>query len=184
MRYTHIKYLYLDDNMISYVENGTFEPLQDLEVIRLSHNALDRIPSGVLQLPKLRKIFLDGNRLISGGGFVGAPVSDSLESLTLANCHLKELPPLESYPNLLELNVSGNDLKRILPQQLAPMCQLHWLDLSGNPLLSEDSRGGCDCYLLDSWIRDKNIVLQKGYRLNCTSDKHGKTIDMKSTFCV
>jgi Leucine-rich repeat (LRR) protein len=168
--------------MISYVENGTFAPLQDLQVIRLSYNALNKVPAEILQLPKLRKIFMDGNRLTNGGGFIGAPASESLESLTLANCHLKELPPLDMYLNLLELNISGNDLKRILPQQLAPMCQLHWLDISGNPRLSEDGGDGCDCHLLTSWIKHKNIVLQKDYKLNCTSKKHGKTIHIMSTF--
>lgn len=175
-RYRYLKYLYLDDNMILYIENGTFEPLQDLEVIRLSHNGLDRVPSEILQLPKIRKIFLDNNRLIPGGGFVGAPATETLESLTLAHCHLQELPPLEGYPNLAELNVSGNNLKRILPEQLAPMCQLHWLDLSGNPKLSKGYSGdGCDCHLLASWIAHRNIILQRGYRLNCTSNRHDFT---------
>jgi hypothetical protein len=163
--------------MISYVETGTFDPLQDLEVIRLSLNALNRVPPGVLRLPKLRKIFLDGNRLIRGGGFEGAPPSETLESLTLANCHLEELPLLEMYSNLLELNVSGNDLQRILPQQLAPMCQLHWLDISRNPKLFDSYSGRrCDCHLLASWIAYTNIILQGSYRLNCTSDEHGKTL--------
>jgi Leucine-rich repeat (LRR) protein len=166
--------------MIHYIENGTFDPLQDLEVIRLSQNALDRVPLEVLRLPKIRKIFLDNNRLISGGGFVGAPASESLESLTLAHCHLEELPPLEVYHSLVELNVSGNNLKRILPQQLAPMCQLHWLDLSGNRKLSD----GCNCNLLASWIRDRNIILQSGYMLNCKSKGHGKALYIQSYFQI
>ena len=161
--------------MISYIENGTFDPLQNLEVIRLSRNALDRIPAGVLQLPNIRKIFMDNNRLISGGGIVGVPASDSLVSLTLAHCHLKELPPLEMFPNLVELNMTANNLKTISPEQLASVCQLHWLDISGNPELSQDISGdGCACHLLTSWIADKNIILQAGYRLNCTSKVHGK----------
>jgi Leucine-rich repeat (LRR) protein len=161
--------------MILNIENGTFDPLQGLEVIRLSHNGLDRIPSEILQLPNIRKIFLDNNRLVSGGGFGGVPASETLESLNLAYCYLQELPRLEGYLNLQELNVSGNNLKRILPQQLAPMCQLHWLDLSGNPKLSDGYSGdGCDCHLLVSWIAQRNIILQNGYRLNCTSNRRGK----------
>ncbi|PNF24733.1 hypothetical protein B7P43_G16628 [Cryptotermes secundus] len=170
-RYRYLKYLYLDDNMILYIENGTFDPLQDLEAIRLSYNGLDRVPPEILQLPKIRKIFLDNNRLIPGGGFVGAPASDTLESLTLAHCHLQQLPRLEGYPNLVELNVSGNNLNRILPQQLALMCQLKFLDLSGNPKLSEGSSSdGCDCHLLASWIAQRNIILQNSYKLKCSSN--------------
>lgn len=172
-RYPNLKVLYLDDNMISYIENGTFDPLQNLDVIRLSQNALDRVPAGVLQLPNIRKIFVDNNRLISGGGLVGAPTIDTLVSLTLAQCHLEELPPLDMFPNLVELNVSANKLKRILPEQLASVCQLQWLDISRNFKLSQDLSGdGCACHLLASWIANKNIFLQAGYRLNCTSNVH------------
>jgi hypothetical protein len=162
--------------MISYVENGTFEPLQNLEVVRLSHNALETVPTGVLQLPKLRILFVDGNRLIGGGGFEVAPVSESLELLSLANCHLHILPPLGMYPKLLELNISGNELKFISPHQLAPLCRLHLLDLRGNPTLFEDS-GGCECRLLAAWIEQMNIYYAE-IPLNCSSEagKHNLII--------
>lgn len=170
IRYPYLRILYLDDNMISYIENGTFDPLQNLEVIRLSQNALDRVPSGVLELPNIRKIFVDNNRFIRGGGLVGAPTRDTVVSLTLAQCHLEELPPLEMFPNLVELNVSANNLKTIRPEQLASVCQLQFLDISRNPKLSQDISGdGCACHLLASWIADKNIKLQADYRLNCTT---------------
>jgi Leucine-rich repeat (LRR) protein len=168
-RYPYLRVLYLDDNMISYIENGTFDSLQNLEVIRLSQNALDRVPTGVLQLPNIRKIFVDNNRFVRGGGLVGAPTRDTVVSLTLAQCHLEELPPLEMFPNLLELNVSANNLKTIRPKQLASLCQLQFLDISRNPKLSQDINGdGCACHLLASWIEDKNINLQRDNSLNCT----------------
>jgi Leucine-rich repeat (LRR) protein len=97
-------------------------------------------------------------------------------SLTLAQCHLEELPPLEMFPNLVELNVSANNLKTIRPEQLASACQLQFLDISRNPKLSQDIHGdGCACHLLASWIEDKNILLQRDYRLNCTTKVLGKT---------
>jgi len=183
-RYTYLTYLYMDDNKISYIENGTFDLLQDLEVTLLSDNKLKNIPSGVLRLPKLRKLFLDGNVLIEGSGFEGAPPNKNLDSLSLADCHLKDLPPLRMYSKLLELNVAGNDLKMILLQQLAPLCHLHILDLSRNPRLSEDKNGdACDCHLLSSWISDKNIILPGGYKLNCTSNKKGKTFVVVCPMC-
>lgn len=162
--------------MISYIENGTFDSLQNLEVIRLSQNALNRVPAGILQLPNIRKIFVDNNRFIPEGGLVGAPTRDTVVSLTLAQCHLEELPPLEMFPNLVELNVSANNLKTIRPEQLAPLCQLQFLDIRKNPKLSQDIRGdGCACHLLASWIADKNIILAADYRLNCTTKVLGKT---------
>jgi Leucine-rich repeat (LRR) protein len=182
-RYVYLKYLYLDDNLILDIESGTFAPLLDLEVIRLSRNAIDSVPHDLLRLPKIRKIFLDNNPLIPGGGFVGAPASETLESLNLAQCRLQELPPLEVFSSLLELNVSGNNLKTISPQQLAPMCQLHWLDLKGNPKLSDGNSGdGCNCHLLASWIADRNIVLQSGYELKCASNRQSKSLFIE--FCV
>jgi hypothetical protein len=55
------------------------------------------------------------------------------------------------------------------------VCQLELLDISKNPKLSQDISGdGCACHLLASWIADKNIKLQAGYRLNCTSKVLGK----------
>jgi Leucine-rich repeat (LRR) protein len=160
--------------MISYVGNGTFEPLQNLRVIRLSHNALQTVPLGVLQLPKLRKLFVDGNRLSGGGGFEVAPTSESLELLSLASCHLEILPPLGMYPKLLELNISGNELKVISPQQIAPLCHLHLLDLRGNPMLFKDSEG-CECHLLATLIEQMNIYYAE-LPLNCSSEAGGYII--------
>jgi Leucine-rich repeat (LRR) protein len=174
--YIYLKYLYLDNNVISYVENGTFDPLQHLEVIYLSHNALETIPVGILQLPKLKKLFVDANQLIGTGGFVGAPISETLESLSLANCQLEDLPPLGIYPKLLELNVSGNKLKVISPHQLAPLCNLYLLDLRENPMLFKDSEG-CKCQLLTKWMAQMNIYLAE-IPLNCSSEtgRHSKMV--------
>jgi Leucine-rich repeat (LRR) protein len=114
--------------------------------------------------------------LIGGGGFEGALPSETLQFLLLADCHLEILPPLGMYSNLLELSMSGNDLKMILSQQLAPLYQPHRPDLSGNEFSEGNSEEGCDCHLLVSGIADKNIVLQQDYKLNCISDGHRKTL--------
>jgi hypothetical protein len=140
----------------------------------MSHNALQAVPVGVLQLPKLRKLFLDGNRLAGSGGFEVALASGSLELLSLANCHLEALPPLGMCPRLLELNISGNDLKVISPRQMAPLCRLRLLDLRGNPTLFEDS-GGCECHLLATWIEQMNIYYAEA-PLNCSSEAGKHTL--------
>jgi Leucine-rich repeat (LRR) protein len=167
-RYTYLKYLYMDHNMISYVEKGTFDVLQNLEVIHLSHNALETVPAGVLRLPKLRKLFVNNNRLTDGGCFARVPPSETLESLSLANCNLVDLPPLDKYPNLLELNVSGNKLKSISPQQLAPMCRLYLLDLRANPMLFKDSEA-CECHLLAAWMKQMSIYFAE-MPLDCSGE--------------
>ncbi|XP_021915856.1 leucine-rich repeat-containing G-protein coupled receptor 4-like isoform X2 [Zootermopsis nevadensis] len=171
--YTYLKYLYLDNNMISYIENGTFDPLQQLEVVRLSHNALETVPVGILQLPKLRKLFMDSNRLNGDGGFAVAPVSETLELLSLANCHLEDLPPLGMYPKLSELNISGNELKVLSSHQLAPLCSLHLLDLRENPMLFKNPKD-CECQLLATWITQMNIYYAE-IPLNCSNETENHT---------
>jgi hypothetical protein len=58
-KYTHLKHLYLDDNVIHGLENGTFAPLKELEVISLSQNALRR----VLSATEVKKINFESKQI-------------------------------------------------------------------------------------------------------------------------
>ncbi|PSN58035.1 hypothetical protein C0J52_02047 [Blattella germanica] len=132
-QYGYLKLLFLQDNMINHIEDGAFDPLRSLEVIDLSSNSLDKVPVQILKLPKLRKLYINNNRLTSpAAGFLDAPTSHSLEFLSMANCHLKEFPTLSSLPYLKVLNVSTNELSIITTEDLAPMCNLEALDVAGN----------------------------------------------------
>ncbi|XP_069678158.1 leucine-rich repeat-containing protein 4C-like [Periplaneta americana] len=163
--YTYLQILYLEENMISYIEEGTFDSLQDLEVLDLSTNSLDFVPDSALRLPKLRKLYVNNNRL-ADDVFVGASTNEALEFLSMSGCHLKELPALDGFPNLRELNVSSNKLSRITPRSLAPLCQLSKLDIRGNVALLKNTQG-CDCLLLSAWIQDKGIATPSISSLNC-----------------
>lgn len=46
------------------IEEGTFEPLSDLEEVDLSTNALRTVPLELFNLPSLRNLYLDSNNLI------------------------------------------------------------------------------------------------------------------------
>lgn len=46
------------------IEEGTFEPLANLEEIDLSTNALRTVPLELFNLPSLRNLYLDSNNLI------------------------------------------------------------------------------------------------------------------------
>ncbi|XP_069678151.1 immunoglobulin superfamily containing leucine-rich repeat protein 2-like [Periplaneta americana] len=163
--YTALKNLYLGHNLISFVEEDTFAGLNQLRTLDLSHNALNTLPVGLLHLPALSRLALSHNRL-SALDLKDAPVSDSLSFLSLASCHLTELPALQAFPNLLELNVSDNELTRISPRQLAPLCGLYLLDIRQNPDLFQHSHP-CDCYELTEWVKHRKIFYAEE-PLNCS----------------
>ncbi|KAJ9586857.1 hypothetical protein L9F63_019539, partial [Diploptera punctata] len=171
--YQYLKILYLEDNMIMYIENGTFSPLQSLEVIDLSSNSLDAVPRELLTLPYLRKLYMNNNRLSAYAGLLGSPPSQSLEFLSLAKCHLKQFPPLEGYHNMKILNLSDNELTTLTTQNLAPMCLLNTLYLSGNShiLQGTGQDGACGCFVVESWIKNKAIFLPNNFKLNCSTNK-------------
>ena len=155
--------------MIMYIENGTFSSLQYLEVVDLSSNSLDAVPRELLTLPNLRKLYMNNNRLTSSAGLLNSPPSQSLEFLSLAKCHLKQFPPLDVYPFLKNLNLSGNELRTLSTQQLAPMCILQSLDLTGNSYLFQD--GDCDCFVVESWIEKREIHMPHDFKFSCSTGK-------------
>lgn len=58
-----LRYLYLNENRIKKVEAGSLVMLQYLEVLDLSGNRLSYIPHGLLELPRLRKLYFADNLL-------------------------------------------------------------------------------------------------------------------------
>lgn len=99
-----------------HAEKGTVERR---EVI----NRLTDLPN--LKLLSLQYWRLDDSQL---------RLSNKLESLTLQKCHISQLD-LTSNKNLVDLNVVGNDLKK-MPQLSDPPPPLERLVLSGNPDLA------------------------------------------------
>ena len=156
-----------------YIENETFTPLQNLEVIDLSSNSLDTVPRELLSLPNLRKLYMNNNRLAAYAGLLNPPSSETLEFLSLSRCHLTQFPPLDSFPSLKTVNFSTNELKSLSTLQLAPMCALQSLDLSNNPLLFKDRRqyNICDCIAVELWIESKQIEMNH-LKLNCSKSKY------------
>lgn len=150
--YTSLKFLYLDNNFIITIEEGTFTPLTDLEVLDLSSNAITKIPS---ELPyPLRRLYFSDNPSLE---IISLSAAFNLQYLSLSDCKLKELPDMGVLPNLQELNLTGNPLSTLTPVQLSSMCRLRTLYVPKSLYKSLNSE--CDCYKFLAWTAQKNINL-------------------------
>ncbi|KAL5287546.1 hypothetical protein ACFFRR_008434 [Megaselia abdita] len=136
-RYTNLKVLKLYDNMILHVEEGTFEPLTNLEEIDISNNGLRTLPLDLFNLPSLRILYSDSNRmfdLINDLLSLEKPISAPLEYLNVADCKLDDIPDLGILPKLKHLNASSNPLSKISLDTFSSMCALESIDLTKNQI--------------------------------------------------
>lgn len=166
-----LRILYLNENRIKVVENGALAGLYYLEVIDLSGNRLQNIPYGLLELPRLRKLYFADNLLGRlDPGFVFA--SPTLQLLQLAECNLLDLP-LGELPELLHLNVSKNMLTSLPMHDLSAMCRLEILDLSqmATTLFEElDMEEACQCQTFLGWVSLRGLDLGRNTRIVCRND--------------
>ncbi|XP_055602600.1 chondroadherin [Uranotaenia lowii] len=133
-RYPDVKYLYLFENMIQNIEEGTFSELTSLEAIDLSNNALKTIPLEFFRLPLLRNLYVAHNALldlVQDMDRLQKPIAAPLQVLNLADCWLQRLPNFGIMPDLWQLNISFNPLVELTIDQFAPMCNLKSLDMNG-----------------------------------------------------
>ena len=62
--HTELKYLNLDDNKIKYIKSGTFDPLINLEILKLNNNNLSNIDNTfIVNLNKLQYFSIAHNEL-------------------------------------------------------------------------------------------------------------------------
>lgn len=164
MRYSSLQLLYLSNNFITYIEPGAFMSLPELQVLDLSVNGIRSMPS---ELPlTLRKLYLNGNRDLET---VPLTKAFNLEFLSLADCHLSALPDVGQLPYLIELNITGNPISTISAEQLAPLCRLKHLHVSGNLFQNKrdkDQTVDCKCHELVYWTKKWSI--QTKSPINCT----------------
>lgn len=163
--YTNLAYVYLSDNFIQEIQEGAFDNLRYLRVIDLSTNGCDTLPKSLFQLPYLQKIYLAKNRL-SDDLFKNMEVKSPLIFLQLAKNRLNKIPQLGPLPTLLHLNVSGNSIASVSPEDLASFCSLQVLDLSKNPIKFDAN--SCECQTLNAWLRIRGIHSRPVY--NCTEE--------------
>ncbi|XP_065210243.1 podocan-like protein 1 isoform X2 [Planococcus citri] len=168
---TSIKFLYLQINGILNIEANALQPLTELNVLDLSWNGFDKLPTAVS--PTLRKLYLEGVpklfENLQNNEFKITHLKN-LESLTISANELKKFPSFGgSVPSLLELNITDNYIEEITPDDLAPLCQLKFLHVGPDTLfMNKDAKTLCQCMKLANWTSAYNIQVSS---FTCKYDK-------------
>lgn len=162
--YKSLTYIYLRDNFIQNIEEAAFANQPYLQVLDLSQNGCDNLPKSLFQLPYLRRLYLDHNKLTDS--IFKVEVTSPLELLQLAKNKLTKIPNLGVQPTLTHLNMSENVIVSISVEDLASFCSLEILDLSKN--IIRFNTGGCECQTFNAWVKLRRIKIKPDDFYNCT----------------
>lgn len=113
---TNLKVLYLYDNQIEAIENLDNVPI--LQYLLLQNNKIDEMPP--LHMPKLRKLYLDENKIEY---VTGLEECERLEELHIGKQNIPSFTGLQFDPMSLQalgkmlevLEISGNGIKELKP---------------------------------------------------------------------
>lgn len=113
---TNLKVLYLYDNQIEAIENLDNVPI--LQYLLLQNNNIDEMPP--LHMPKLRKLYLDENKIEY---MTGLEECERLEELHIGKQRIPSFTGLQFDPMSLQalgkmlevLEISGNGIKELKP---------------------------------------------------------------------
>ncbi|XP_012529201.2 transforming growth factor beta activator LRRC32 [Monomorium pharaonis] len=163
-RYTSLSIISLSDNFIQNIEEGAFANQHYLELLDLKENGCDTLPKSIFQLPNLRLLYLDHNKLTDS--VFKVEVTSPLQLLQLNRNKLTKIPYIGIQPNLITLNVSENLITSINTEDLAPFCSLKLLDLSRNMI--KFNSFDCECQTLNAWVKLREINMKPAAFFNCT----------------
>lgn len=173
---SNMKRLNLSDNEISELTTGV-ENWQKLETLNLARNNLKALPPAICKLVKLRRLYLNDNKLDFEGIPSGVGKLCSLEIFSASNNLLEMIPEsLCRCGALKKLNLSSNRLIT-LPDTIHLLTDLDQIDLRNNPELvmppkppMEAQRGdGLEFYNID-------FSLQNQLRLSGASESQPPTV--------
>lgn len=182
--------LSLDYNSITSVPQKAFTRLKNLAILTLSHNKISSVNSESLtSMHNLKFIDLSHNRLKSFD-FMLILDAINIESLDLSGNILTDIippeeatglstlqhmdlsrnlisqPPVQafaSFPNLVKLNVSHNNISYLQPDLFASQTKLKILDLSGNALKQIDLISMSKLTSLDRFYLTHNSLSDVGF---------------------
>ncbi|XP_018056671.1 PREDICTED: tsukushin [Atta colombica] len=164
--YKSLAYIYLGDNFIQNIEEGAFAKQKYLEVLDLSQNGCDTLPKSLFQLPYLRTLYLGYNKLTDS--VFKMEVTSPIQMLQLTRNKLTKIPYIGPQPTLVSLNVSENLITSVDTEDLAPFCSLKLLDLSRNIIKFNSAANGCECEMLNAWVKLHQIKMKPIF-FNCTN---------------
>lgn len=162
--YKNLGFIYLGDNFIQNIEEGAFAKQQYLEVLDLKENGCDTLPKSIFQLPYLRTLYLNHNKLTDS--VFKVEVTSPIQLLQLTRNKLTKIPYIGPQSTLINLNVSENLITSINTEDLAPFCSLKFLDLSRNMI--KFNSFDCECQTLNAWAKLRQINIKPDF-FNCTN---------------
>lgn len=162
-----IKKLYLNDSNVADIRWNTFAHFTQLELLDLSENILEYLPSRLIQEnKKILAIKLSMNLF-----FTKTPelISNSLEILDLSQSHVEVFSEknVMNLPNLRYLFLQGNQIKYINPSTFTLTYKLVHVELSYNPWR-------CNCStakLFDNLIEKKLMKIDDPIRCRQANKK-------------
>uniref|UniRef100_A0A1Q3FP47 Putative leucine-rich repeat protein n=1 Tax=Culex tarsalis TaxID=7177 RepID=A0A1Q3FP47_CULTA len=185
-RYSDVQYLYLFENMVQFVEPGTFSVMTNLEAIDLSSNALTTIPPELFQMPLLRNLYVAHNNLAFSDANplqLELPVRAPLQIISLADCRLNRLPDFGILPDLWLLNISSNPMADLAVEQFAPLCNLRKLDMNDTRVEQ------CTCQEITVQLEQRRVMvlnsnlhclpMYSSERKSCTSESSNDVNETK-----
>lgn len=127
-----LHYLDISHNMIEHLEKDVFSYVGSLTNLNLCSNYLSQLHEQVfMYLDNLLNLELCYNKLASN--FEAIDKTKKLHYLNLAHTGLKQMPNLQ-LSQLVQLNISGNNISKLQQGFLFGLPNLRKLDLSGNNL--------------------------------------------------
>ncbi|XP_055510968.1 fibromodulin-like [Leucoraja erinacea] len=130
-----MKYVYLQDNLIQAVPDGTFDNATGLLWLVLHRNNISTRGLGkrvFSKLDNLQRLYLDHNKLTS----IPHPLPHSLQELRVSGNRISKVQPndLQGLRKLTTLLLNDNRLEDV-GGSLKPLASLSFLDLSHNHLM-------------------------------------------------
>ena len=129
----YVSILVLDENGITFIEDGTFEPMIYLQQLWLNGNKLTKIP---YPLPvSLQRLLMDANHLGAISN-VFPPLNSKLNTLSFMGNNITYISPDSFYmlSDLTSLDLSNNKIHSIYSDTFLNSTNLKTLHLSKNPI--------------------------------------------------
>ncbi|CDW53925.1 LRR 7 and LRR 8 domain containing protein [Trichuris trichiura] len=160
-----VKLLSLASNQLSQLHAATFRTSREIRVLSLQRNRLTDLPSGVFApLVNLSKLILSENNLTSLDEDTFAGIT-SVNLLSVSHNRLRTVHrrALVNFHMLEKLYLNDNQLQQLSNESLAQVSDnLYLLDLSDNPW-----HCNCDAVWLAKWMRDRQEILTNGALTRC-----------------